>query len=160
MTSAWATRSPEERRLLNPALTALILAAGAAGHERESSAPLPILFSYLIVPSVLDSQVREALPRSISTTLPSWLASHLLLQGRVAARVQPFERVVREGLFVGLSSGLLEMKDRGLIDRRPAARTSLGQEVADISKAAEFLGRWFARVDSPSTVFAFWGTKL
>jgi hypothetical protein len=160
MTSVWAARSPEERRLLNPALTALILAAGAAGHERESSAPLPIYFSYLIVPAVLDSQLREALPRTIRTTLPSWLADHPLFQGRVAARVAPFERVVREGLFVGLSSGLLEMKDQGLVDRRPASRASLGPEVADISRAAEFLGRWFARVGSPSTVFAFWGTKL
>lgn len=162
MITPWLERPAEERFSLNPALITVLLYEIAAAYTAKAGRPLPFYLSFLALPAVLHRPTREALPRNIRTSLPSWLASHPLERDAVAQRVDPFADLVREGLLLGLRTGHLRLVSSSIEPGQPVGPTVAGQApaVATLRRSASLVGTWFGAVGSEATVFALWGARI
>jgi len=150
----WAERSRIEATLLNPALIALLISEAAREYEREAG-PMSWPLTFLVPPLVLHRPTRDALPRDTRTHLSTWISREPLLRAGFPERAAAMTPLAREALRFGLRHGLLEVLEgnvRGLPSRTPPR----GELRLLVSKAG-LVGRWLAKTDQPSTVFALLG---
>lgn len=157
--ASWQQRSGAAAVFLNPALLAAVQAASAAAYERESGGELMVWpLVTLAPPLVLHGPTRRALPAAVSTHLSSWVARNPVLVAGLPQRVASLAPAVQEGLRFGLRHGLLELQEgrvRGTLRGAPRLEGELGELV----RKAQLVGRWTARTEQPSTVFALLGVR-
>ena len=162
MTRTWSQRPLEERALFNPAFMARIVRAAAEGYSREATEGLPFPLAFLVPPIVLHRPTRVALPRAITTNLLVWLDQNAYLRQTFPARARAVLGAGREGLVVGLASGLIS-RERARIVAPPLPRRKPGlfstSQTEEILARALFVGRWFARSGDVATIYAQWGVK-
>ena len=121
--------------------------------------------AFLILPMVLHRTTREALARDTRTSLAVWINSNPLAQGRIATRARLLVTFTKEGMVFGGAHGLTRINEGWLHaneDWRQPIHRSLrdsSEEVRLCARRAEFVGKWFARTGSASTVFALMGVR-
>ncbi|MFF5344093.1 three component ABC system middle component [Streptomyces althioticus] len=156
---SWAQRPQASAAFLNPALVAAVAATAARDYEREASGRLmPWPMAFVVAPLVLHRPTRQALPTSTRTHLTKWVADHPALVAGLAARSTSLAPSVREGLRFGLRHQMLTIEQGSLKGRIPSTSRIEG-ELADLIRAASLIGRWTAKSDNPSTVFALLGVR-
>jgi hypothetical protein len=152
--TAWAERPRVQATLLNPALIAVLLAAAAQEYETEETG-MPWPLAFLIPPLVLHRPTRDALPRNTRTHLSTWIRREPLLRAGFPARAAAMVPLTREGLRFGLRASVLS-RDRAALRGHLDTQAPAGELRQLISRAA-LVGRWMAKTDQPSTVFALLG---
>jgi Family of unknown function (DUF6521) len=152
--TAWTERPRVEATLLNPALLAVLLAAAANDYDTEETG-MPWPLAFLIPPLVLHRPTRDALPRNTRTHLSTWIRREPLLRAGFPARAAAMVPLTREGLRFGLRAGVLG-RDGPMLTGHLDTEAPNGELRQLISRAA-LLGRWLAKTDQPSTVFALLG---
>lgn len=150
--TAWLERPRVEATLLNPALLAVLLAAAAEAYE-DGGMPWPLAF--LVPPLVLHRPTRDALPRTTRTHLSTWIRREPLLRAGFPARAAAMVPLTREGLRLGLRAGVL-VRDGAMLTGRLNTEAPPG-ELKQLIRRAALVGRWLAKTDQPSTVFALLG---
>jgi hypothetical protein len=157
----------ESKRLLNPAFCAAVLAKAVAGYEKDSSGPLPFLYSYLVLPLVLHPETRERLPSTVATRLITWVERNAGLMTHYPRRVADLAPAAREGLRVGSMTGLFSLNDSGAILPGAASKalaiyekSSGSSEVTDCLKKATFVGRWLVDAGTTPTVLVALGVRI
>src|SRR5438552_2048142 len=101
--------SLENRRLLNPAFTGLMLVRAAQGFFREAKVGFPYIYSYLILPLVLHPETRERLPQTVITRLPSWAERNDELLALLPRRLANLAPATREAIFLMSTTGLIRL---------------------------------------------------
>ena len=87
--TAWQDRTIEQRNLLNPAFCAVAVWHLARGYSTEATAlgtdqqALPFELAFVGASLVLRGQTREQLPRTITSSLATWVHDHPLERGKV-----------------------------------------------------------------------------
>jgi len=161
----WTNRAPEERALLNPSFFSLLFWHAATGHMAEGHTGLPFATSFLVLPLVLHRETRESLPKVVTTSLPVWLDENPLVRARLAERSRMLVPYTKEALMFGGTRGFLTISADAITVAESwkrkvnAEHRRSGDEVRSYAKKAEFLGRWFARTGSPTTVMALMGVR-
>jgi hypothetical protein len=166
--TAWSARASEERSLLNPSFGATLLWQAAFGHQTDPSAAgagLPFETAFLILPMVLHREMRESLPRSVSTSLAVWTANIPLARSQIAARAHLLVPFTKDAMtFGGVRGGLSFSK--GAMTANESWRKKLSMllkecsdEVQECGHRAEFVGRWVARTGSADTVMSILGIR-
>ena len=169
--SVWQERAIEQRNLLNPAFCAIAVWHLARGYRTEATAlgsnedGLPLALAFVGASLVLRGQTRDQLPRTITSSLATWVNDHPLERSAVAKGVVVLRETVREALLFGTQQGLLSFDgqriEAGSIDARKMntyLRTS-SEEVRDCMHQATFVGRWLCKAGAPPTVLALFGVK-
>ncbi|MFI1651834.1 three component ABC system middle component [Streptomyces avidinii] len=155
---SWTGRPQASAAFLNPALVAAVAAAAARDYEEAASGRLmPWPMAFVVAPLVLHRPTRRVLPSSTRTHLTNWVADHPALVAGLGARTTSLAPAVREGLRFGLRHQMLAIEQGCLKNTLPKSRT--GGELADLIKAASLIGRWTAKSENPSTVFALLGVR-
>lgn len=162
---AWDARSLEERSLLNPCFCAMLIWDAAFAYRREADRPMSLEESFLVLPIVLHQATREALPRTVRTSLAVWIQENPLIRGSIGDRANALVPYTREALLFAGLRGLLSFSggtiDAGA-DHEGAISLVLNEtsdEVISCAKRAAFIGRWFARTGGPTTVLALLGVR-
>ncbi len=150
----WADRSRVEATLLNPALIALLMSEAAREYERQAD-PMSWPLTFLIPPLVLHRPTRDALPRDTRTHLSTWISREPLLRAGFPERAVAMAPLAREALRFGLRHGVLEVLE-GNVRGLPSQTPPPGDLRVLVSKAG-LIGRWLAKTDQPSTIFALLG---
>ncbi len=165
--TAWLSRVSEERSLLNPAFCGTLLWRAARGHQADSSPPSGMAFetAFLILPIILHRQMREALPRTVATSLPAWLTTLPLARSQIATRARLLVPFTKEALAFGGLHGLLTFSKGTVFAAEhwapkvsPFLKES-SEEVQECGNRADLLGRWFARAGSAETVMSILGIQ-
>lgn len=162
---AWKERPRDEASLFNPAFLGAMLAQVAYGHDKESGVGLPWTLGFIALPAVLHRETREALPRSVGTSMAVWTRHHPLLVDTLPARSRLLRPRVGEALLFGLAHGLLVQDDGRLVTgvrRRRRASDPWRDPTDDFRECASkatFFGRWCARSGMPATIYALWGAR-
>lgn len=169
--TVWQERTIEQRNLLNPAFCAVTVWHLARGYDSESvtlgltASGLPLEFAFLGSSFVLRGQTRDQLPRTISSSLVTWVQDHPLERSAVAKGVVVLRDIVRDALIFGTQHGLLTFNERRVSagpeqTRRINAylRTS-SDDVRDCMRQAIFVGRWLCKAGAPPTVLALLGVQ-
>lgn len=161
----WGERAPEERALLVPSLSAVLLWQAAVGHQAAINSGLPFDTAFLVLPIVLHRETRESLPKSVATSLAVWLDEHPLVRARMADRARVIVPYTKEAIMFGGTHGLLsitgyEVKANPDWKRKVVSGLKgTSDEVRACAKRAEFVGRWFAKAGSSRTVMALLGVR-
>lgn len=160
---SWNQRSREEARLFNPSFLGTLVWATAVGYKATASSSLPVALAYVSLPISLHKPTREGLPRSIRTSLATWLLENSYFRVGFAGRARALAPYVREGLLFGSTHGLVSLApDMGLLaaprpTALPAYLRQATDEVRQCLKRSEFVGKWFGTAGTAETVMALWG---
>ncbi len=169
--SVWQERTIEQRNLLNPAFCAIAVWHLARGYHTEATTlgsdtgGLPFSLAFVGSSLVLRGQTRDQLPRSIATSLPTWVNDHPLERSAVAKGVVVLRAAVREALLFGAQHGLLLLDGHRLeasnssVKKINAYLRSSSEEVRDCMRQATFVGRWLCKAGAPPTVLALLGVR-
>ena len=161
----WQKRPSEERALLNPAFCSALMWKASTGYACAADSVLPFDLAFLVLPIVLHRATRESLPTKSTSSLPAWLHDHPLSRPVIADRARLLRPFTKEALLFGGSHGLLHIDGKGVAARDGWAKRitsqlkELSEEVRDCAKRAEFVGKWFAKAGTSSTVMAIVGVK-
>ncbi|MFC8536815.1 three component ABC system middle component [Streptomyces sp. NPDC057249] len=155
---SWTQRPQASAAFLNPALMAAIAATAARDYEQAASGRLmPWPMAFVVAPLVLHRPTRRALPATTRTHLTNWVADHPALVAGLAPRSSSLGPAIREGLRFGIRHRVIAIENGCL--RGTVARSRTEGELAELIKAASLIGRWTAKSDNPSTVFALLGVR-
>lgn len=157
--TAWRDRSPIAAVMLNPALVAAVLATAAQGYRKEAEQGMPWALSFVAAPMVLHRPTMEALPATTRTHLAAWATRYPVVRAGFPARAQALVEPVKEGTRFGLTHGVLGFENDGRVNstyRRPRG-VKPPEQLDQILRKANLVGRWLAKADSPATVFAVLG---
>lgn len=161
---SWRERSSEEAHLLNPAFCCINLIAACVGYSDSADRPLPFALGFVVLPLTLHRRTRESLPRSIRTSIPSWLQKNMDARLGFHNRVMALRPYTREALRYGLGVGWIKVDRSGGLSAaadilvRQSIR-SLNGEARECVTRAKFLGRWLGRSPSTETTMALWGIR-
>lgn len=162
---SWLKMSADERALFNPAFTSVVVWHAATGYYSARDQLLSLPLAFLILPMVLPTEVRNALPRSRSTSLATWLSDNSLVRSDIARHAHALESTTKEALVFGGTHRLYELGKSGIAPRadfEQAIRDNLrtgSQEIISCVRRAEFVGRWFGAAGSEDTVLELVGVK-
>ncbi len=169
--SAWQERTIEQRNLLNPAFCAIAVWHLAHGYHTEATAlgsnagGLPFALAFVGASLVLRGQTRAQLPRTITSSLATWVNDHPLERSAIAKGVVVLRETVREALLFGTQHGLLSLDGHRLEARSTSAKKinaylrASSEEVRDCMRQAKFVGRWLCKAGAPPTVLALLGVQ-
>ncbi|WP_196923437.1 three component ABC system middle component [Micromonospora vinacea] len=154
--TVWHDRPQVSAAYLNPALVSATLATAAIAYRSERHRPMAWPLSFIVGPMVLHRSTRLALPRSTTTHLATWLSRNAVLHAGFAARAKEAAPTIKEGLRFGLRQGVLTLEAGALIGSIGRARNP---ELRELLTSARLVGRWLAKIDQPSTIFAILGVE-
>jgi len=123
------------------------------------------VLAFVAVPMTLHKPTREALPRSVRTSMPAWIEENTYFRVGFAERARSLAPFVREALLFGAVHGLFAFDDEHRIVPAPQPRALSGylrgttDEVKECVKKAKFIGGWLAASGSVETTMAFWGVE-
>ncbi|WP_420848670.1 three component ABC system middle component [Protofrankia coriariae] len=159
--AAWGDRPKVVQAMLNPALLAVVTASTASGYRREANEAMPWPMAFVAAPLVLHRGSREALPASTATHLTTWVSRNPTIRAGFPLRARGLVEPVREGIRFGLVHGILEIDGGRLLGHqlRRKRGTEVADEVGELVRKANLLGRWFGKVNSPVTIFAVLGVE-
>jgi hypothetical protein len=152
---SWERRPRLISHFLNPALVAVLIGESAAEYERSRHESMPWVLVFIVVPLVLHGPSRRALPRDTRTHLSTWVSRNPVVVAGFAERARGLAPRVREGLRHGVRCGALILDDQR-VQSTFSGRRRVGQ-LDELIRAAGLIGRWLAKVDRPSTVYALLG---
>jgi hypothetical protein len=160
----WEDRPEEVANLLNPAFCGHLIYSSVQAHQTENSKPMPYAVAFLVLPLALHATTREAILRAVIRHFEVWIDSNQEIKIGLGCRVRSLVPFARETLAFLLQTGALEIQESDaalLIGKR--LRQMRGRlfppsdETKACIKAAAVLGKWFARVNSPATIYASLG---
>lgn len=169
--TAWQDRTIEQRNLLNPAFCAVAVWHLARGYATEATTlgtgqqALPFELAFVGSSLVLRGQTREQLPRTITSSLTTWVHDHPLERSAVAKGVGVLRQTVREALLFGAQHQLLALDGRRIAASESQAKkiktylSASSTEVRDCMRQAVFVGRWLCKAGEPTTVLALLGVQ-
>ena len=163
--TVWAARSREEAYLLNPSFCALIAWSSSVGYRGDGGGGMSYVLAFVAVPLTLHKPTREALPRSVRTSMPAWIEENTYFRVGFAERARSLAPFVREALLFGAVHGLFAFDDEHRIVPAPQPRALSGylrgttDEVKECVKKAKFIGGWLAASGSVETTMALWGVE-
>ena len=160
----WDNRSFEEASLFNPSFCVLLLSEAISNHRQRNGRLMPFPLVFLVLPVVLHSVTRNALPSTTATYLLSWIERNRATLIGFPGRVSAMRDITREAIIFGIKHNILEIADTGELtigsERKTATtrRTPLfTDEVRECVNRAGFVGRWFADAGTVATVYASFG---
>ncbi len=160
----WDERPVEVANLLNPAFCGHVIYGCADAHNREAGKPLPYALAFLVLPLVLHLDTRSTMKPN-TRHFEVWLNLNPEIKVGLTARARSLVPFTREALGFLHRSGTLTIQETDAALGIPKALRTLRRRfpVGDDTKAciagAKVLGRWFARANSPATIYASLGLR-
>lgn len=156
--SPWDLRSPAVATMLNPALIATILTSAAERYESVSTKGMPWELAFIVTPLVLHRGSRESLPPTRRTHIPKWVGDNPLLLTAFPERAKAMVPHIREGIRYAVNQQTIVIENGKLFGLLPATkRPPADGDIQSIVHAAGFLGGWFTKSESTSTIYAMFG---
>ena len=161
----WEQRAREEANLLNPAFCGALIALTVADYVESEPRGMPYALVPLVLPVVLHKATREALPRSIRSSLAAWLDETPSALLGFAERVRALVPYSREAVLFAGAHGALRFVPGGRLasGANALSTTKFERTATDEARAcirsARLVGRWFASAGAEHTVLLLWGIQ-
>jgi hypothetical protein len=161
---SWNDTPPEVANLLNPAFCGQIIIRTVKAFMAEAGGkPMPYPLVFVILPLVLHGKTRQSI-RGTTRHFQVWLNSDQSVKVGLANRARSLVPYTRQAvafttqtraLIVNETTAALTMGERLKTIRSRAIPVS--DETKECLTKAEVLGKWFARANSSTTIYASLG---
>lgn len=160
ITKAWDKRSIITANLLNPAFCGEVIRRTIVSYnDNEKEMKFPFVLSFLILPIVLHKRTRAKMPVRSSTYFHSWVEANEFLFIDFADRAKQMMPYGREAIsFLMLQKAISIEEDATIstsIYKRIIPKGENTEEINEIYKKAELLGKWLRLTGNPQTIFMF-----
>jgi hypothetical protein len=156
--------TPETLRLLNPAFLATVIGHAANGYVEHRDQGLPFSFAFIIPPLVVHKDTRVVLPKIITSKLPEWVHKHSAELAFLPNHARELQPAIRSALLVGTHLEIIRFDEDARL--RTSSRFFPGEaqekvkksdEVEEIMKKSQFIGRWLSVSGNQPTVLSILG---
>ncbi|MPL70223.1 hypothetical protein SDC9_15978 [bioreactor metagenome] len=156
----WEERSVITANLLNPAFCGEVIRRTIVSYNNnDENQKFPFSLSFLILPIVLHKKTREHMPMRSSTYFHSWVEENEFLFIDFAERVRELNPFSKESILFLLQHEAVEITEKGEFTVRPYRnKKPKGEnidEIIDIYRKAELLGKWFRLTGNDQTIYMF-----
>ncbi|SDH66683.1 three component ABC system middle component [Chitinophaga filiformis] len=161
MLPTWENRPEITANLINPAFCSEIIRECAIAFKNEAKDSLPFSLAVLVLPLILNSRIRERLPKSKSNTIHAWINDNEDIKIGLAKHIKSFLPFSRESIMFGIAHNTLSIDDNGGVDikvRKGKLKLDDLEIKSCISKATT-LGKVFSKSGNPLTIYSILGIK-
>lgn len=163
---AWHSRAPEEARLFNPAFLGSLSYEFVKAYGSKQDGLAPISLAAVALAISLHETSRRRLPRSTVTSLYEWLQKNEDLLIEFPARTRGLVPYIQEAVMFTIAHNAIAIGE--------GHRLQLGsnkvyfpakflkettEETRDIVVRTKFIGLWFAKSGSESSILAAWRVR-
>ena len=154
---SWSERPPEEARNFNPAFCGELIRHTVGEFSKGRDASLNLAIAFLVLPLTLHKPTRDVLPGRANAAFATWVAERNPLLVELPGRVNRLRPITREALLFAVRHHLLATRDGGLVlgNKRIQSTATASPTTDDVNETrttARFLGRWFARQVTQSSI--------
>lgn len=157
----WEQRPEITAQLINPAFCSEILRECASAYKKEANANFPFALSVLVLPFVLNSKIRERLPKTKASTVHGWINDNEDLKIGLASSISSFIPFTRESIMFAIAHDSLTIDEQGNIEvkHRRGKLKADDEEINSCIKKAEVIGKVFSKSGNPLTIYSILGIK-
>ena len=159
----WEQRPQEVANLLNPAFCGRVIYQCILGHASEEARPMPYALGFIVLPLVLHPSTRATMQGS-TRHFQVWLGGNQEIKLGLASRARSLVPHAREAFAFLWQTGMIAAQppDASLViakrlRRTPRGASPMSDDTKDCLTKATLLGKWFARANSPATVYTLLG---
>jgi hypothetical protein len=159
----WEDRPQEVAHLLNPAFCGQVLYECGRSHTATSGRGLPYALAFLVLPLVLHPGTRRTMDSHTRHFLV-WINGNPQVKVGLAERARALVPYCREALtflyqtrIVAISEADASLSIVGRLRQRRRRTFQPGDDTRTCLSKSVVLGKWFARANSPSTIYASLG---
>lgn len=153
----------EGHNLFNASFMGIVLATAIDSHAKVAQKDFSYPLVYLVLPIVLHTETRKALPKSNVRLMHDWIQEHSYLRLSFAERCKDLKMITEDAISFLLAKEVIEINKAGRISIRksiaPNSKIKFSTEMVSIQKAASRVGEMFAKTGSSATVFTMWGVR-
>ena len=154
----WEDRSVITANLLNPAFCGEVIRRTASNYSVNTEARFPFSLAFLVLPLVLHKKTRQKMPRSVSTYFHSWIEDNEFLFIDFPERTKQLLPYTKEALMFLSYYKAINFKGNEIeviTKTKKISPKEHSEEVDEIFKRAEFLGKWFKQTGNEQTIYMF-----
>lgn len=159
MIREWENRTAIVANLLNPAFCGEIMRRFIKAYNDKSDNQTSFILCFIVLPIVLHKETREQLPKTTKTHLLTWIDSKDALFINFPDRVRDMKAYTKETLIFLLNQQAIIFNNESRIETTTFRKKRFSgedtEEVEEILKKAEFLGKWLTKVEDIKTLFSF-----
>jgi len=160
MTKKWQERSIIAANLLNPAFCGEVIRRTVASfNDNEKDTKFPFVLAFLILPIVLHKRTRQKMPMRSTTYFHSWVEENEALFIGFANRATQMLPYTKEAISFLMVQSAVFIDENGFIEvptyRKTVPKGDKVEEISEIYKKAELLGKWLRLTGNPQTIFMF-----
>ncbi|MCB0382450.1 MAG: hypothetical protein KDD05_03900 [Psychroserpens sp.] len=159
MIKEWENRTAILANLLNPAFCGEIIRRFIKAYNDKSDKQASFILCFIVLPILLHKETREQLPKTTNTHLLTWIDSKDALFIDFPSRVKNMKTYTKEALMFLLYQEAIIFNVEARIEttafRKKRHNGEGTEEVDEIFKKAEFLGKWLTKAEDIKTLFSF-----
>lgn len=159
----WKERPTIVANLLNPAFCGEIIRIAIKSYTDEHNQPMPFPLLFLILPLVLQKQTREKLPATTSKKIYEWLEENTVIKIHLSKKVKNLVPYTREAILFLIYHEAIKINDNGKLEyikyRKKSINYIQDEEIQNIYKKSQMIGKWFTRIGDTKTIYASIGIK-
>jgi hypothetical protein len=159
----WEDRPQEVAHLLNPAFCGQVIYECAVSYAAQSERGMPYALAFLVLPIVLHPGTQQTM-NSRTRHFLVWVNSNQHIKVGLAERARsliPYSREAMTFLYqmhiVAISAADASLSIVGQLRQRHRRVLQAGDDTRACLGKSAVLGKWFARVNSPATIYASLG---
>jgi hypothetical protein len=164
---SWEKRPPEVANLYNPAFYTVLLQNAIKGYQSVLNLGMPFPLIFVVLPIVLHPKTRDILPNSINKRFYTWLTDYPEVHIRFASRARSLVPYTKESIAFGIKQQIFQISDNGKILLVPKTRLlqkpnqiwSNDSEAYQCYLKANFVGKWFTKINDISNIFVALGIR-
>lgn len=161
MLPTWENRPEITANLINPAFCSEIIRECASAFKNEINETLPFSLAVLVLPLVLNSRIRQRLPKSKSNTLHAWINGNEDIKIGLARHITSFLPFSRESIMFGIAHNTISIDEKGGIDIK-ARKTKINVDDLEVKSCISktiILGKLFSKSGNTLTIYSILGIK-
>ena len=156
-------RYDEIHNFVNPAFCGEILRNCIKKFEDLAKHPMPISLVYLVLPFVLNENIRNRMKYAPNQSLPLWILEHDEVLLNLSENIRKLITTTNDALIFVKQQKSIKINELGEISiieyELIKKSTRFGNEVGDCFRKAQYIGDWFASIDDDKTIFSILGVK-
>lgn len=157
----WKKRPEVTANLINPAFCSLLIRECVKAYKDEKGENFPFSLSVLILPIILNSKIREKLPKSKANTIHGWINKNEEIKINFPTQVKSYLPFTRETIMFGIAHNSISIDEEGNIEfkKRRGNLNTEDEEVKICLAKASLLGKLFSKSGTPLTIYSIFGIK-
>ncbi|MVM39212.1 hypothetical protein GO730_19415 [Spirosoma sp. HMF3257] len=156
----WEERPVAVAHLLNPAFCGEVIKRCITEFQKIDKIGLSFQLSFLILPIILNKDIRESLPKTSGKNFITWIEENQILKQELPILITNVVPYTKEALMFLLMYKIVKINDKGYFEsitkNKPLTEEN---EVVECYKKAELLGKLFAKAGASQLIFISLGIK-